>query len=398
MTSNARAGRRRRLLQDGGGATATIEMADAAEEAPTPRYAPRGGSVSFAVAAGLLPRSAVSLAATFFVLVGVTAALVAADRYRATLTAAAPGLAQADYVFAVGQPASLGAWWATALWFAMAVLCFASFGLRRSRMDDLRCAYRWWLVGGVACLAMSANAATHAHRAVASIAAAATGFSPLAGDAFWWLAPGALVLGGLALRLVVDLAFSRVALLFAVGALGVGTVSWAVDAGFLPSAIAGVSPWLAAPLLGPTLSLSALVLSVVSLLCLSRRILLEAEGVVAPPVAKPAKAPATSSKPTASKPAPATTAKATATRATAALRTAEPAAETPATPRPKRAATVRAAAPPAEVEAAPKPEEPTAWVSGGDDYQDEYDDKPQRRKLSKSERKRLRKQKARRAA
>ncbi|MEO1498848.1 MAG: hypothetical protein AAFV43_17045, partial [Planctomycetota bacterium] len=208
MTS-ARAGRRRRLLHEG--ANASSSSADnSAPPIPTAggRYALREDSVSAHIAADLAPRSAAALAACTAAAGALVAGLVAIDAYG--LAAASSGVPGGRLLLLDGV-GSIAGWVGSAAWLVVAALSLVVFGLRRQRMDDVRCAYRWWLAGGVAATLLSANAATHSHQILAGLIADSTGFSPLPANAFWWLALGLPIFGLLAVRLVVDASASRLA-------------------------------------------------------------------------------------------------------------------------------------------------------------------------------------------
>ena len=343
-----------------------------------------------AIAASLLPRSWWSLTAVFFFLTATVVGLVLLDGQSVAL--AADASSQPLYWLLMDRPASIAAWWASTLWMGMAVLAVVLFGLCRSRMDDLKSGYRWWLVAATASIALSLNATTSAHSSIGELLANGTGFAPLGTGAFWWLAPGAVVFGAIGLRLLMDLSDSSGAMgLACLGAVAI-SAGCVVEAGLVsPQSLASVSPLLASPLLAPAANLAGISLVVMSLLFFSRRIVLEVKGTVAPSVQKAQrKASKVEKTPRKDK--------------AHAVKTSLHIAEEPSEPEPRRlsASERRAARRAAKTEAQPQAAQPkkeeTSWVSGGDGYQDAYEEEPTRRKLSKSERKRLRKLKARRAA
>lgn len=343
-----------------------------------------------AVASRLLPRSWGSLAATLTGLTTAVAGLALLDGYSVAI--AAEGSSQPISWLLMDRAASITTWCASTLWIGIAMLSLIMFGLCRSRMDDLKSGYRWWLVAAATSVALSLNAATHVHGFLGELLAKSTGFAPLETGAFWWLVPGAVIFGAVAIRVLMVLSDSRTSLGLACLGMAAISASCIVEAGLMPQSLANVSPLLASPLFAPIASLAGASLFLLSLLFFSRRIVLEVEGVVTPPALKAASKVAEPKK--------------KATRKAAAKRvetlTDKPSirlAEAPGEPEPRRpnAAERKAARLAAKAEAKPKKEE-TSWVSGGDDYQDEYEEGPTRRKLSKSERKRLRKMKARNAA
>jgi len=283
---------------------------------------------------------------------------------------------------------SLTAWWESALWLAIAGQATLLFGLRRQRTDDVRGAYRWWLIVVVVAVVSSVIAATHVHAAVATQLAGATGFSPLPRDAFWWLAPGVVALAAVAARCVVEVRESRLATVVGGLAVAVALGGWCVAASLTPAALLGLAPWLGSPLFAPVASIAAASLALMSLLLYTRRVVLEMAGAVPPPATKRA---------------PAEPAKLHAREVEDDDETAAPQEATRDT-RPRLAQqrdaddedrTQHAAKPKQRKRESAEPQ----WVSGGEPYADAYeDDAPQRRRLSKAERKRLRREKARRAA
>ncbi len=410
MSNAARAGRRRRFLHEGStesfnrsSSQSQSNDAKANEAATGNRYAHRASSASFAMAKRLLPQTWVSLVSVMLGLIGATAMLVAIDRYGFRLLSADSLFASETMQF--GATATLSAWFASTLWLAIAGVSLVLFGVRRQRMDDLRCQYRWWLVAAMFSLFMSLNASINGHLLMANCLAKVVGWSPLPGNAFWWFMPAALICGGLAVRLILDLTESRLALTAAVLAMLTISFGWSVEAGFMPNSLAEGSPLLASPIFGPAVSLVGTSLLLLTALFYSRHIVLEEGGVIARPVSKPLpKKSAITSKATTSK----------SGNADSAVATNQPRSESPSpsVPMEQREASAKlSSATPTRAERRAEEKrqrqakansgvsEPTIWVSGDDsNYQDEYEEQGASRKLSKAERKRLRKQKARHAA
>jgi hypothetical protein len=208
------------------------------------------------------------------------------------------------------------------------------------------------------------NAVVGVHQFIARAAVAITGWSLTASGAEWWLAPIVLVAGWIGLRLVFEIAESRSACgltllagisyaLAAAGALG-----WSITAlGASADALAG-----ALPLVGHTLILAALMVY-------ARYVVLDVQGLIEHKPRRPAASAAKARKPAAK----------TATPAAPAV-TSAPAAKAPS-PQPKPAAAASTAA-------------AASWSEADEDDEDESAG----RRLSKAERKRLRKLRQGRAA
>ncbi|MGL4514360.1 MAG: hypothetical protein ACRCT8_14830 [Lacipirellulaceae bacterium] len=393
MSSVARDGRRRRLLHEGSaGVAPPVEAANVGL-----RYAPAPDDAGFALAQAVLPagwRGGLGLSFALAAALGVLGVL---NSYGSTLaTAAGSTPARAVELLLAERPASIAAWFGSSLWLGSAALSVMLLALRRQRMDDLRCAYRTWLVAAIAALLLSANAATHAHVAVAGAVARVVGFSPLSGDALWWLLPGGIALGALAVRMAVELAECRPALVLALGATGVSAFGWLVEAGASPTALSTIGGTSSASLVGPFAVLVGTALAVMAQVVYARRILLEARGDVLSPVAKTA------------------VKEQVAAANSAALRVAEAAPESPAerVPTPRLVATQDDEGQSEDEESAEalrvsprerraravEPDE-TQWVSGAEAGDlEEYEDDDSPRRVSKADRKRLRRQRERDAA
>jgi hypothetical protein len=273
---------------------------------------------------------------------------------------ALPGVATSDIAAQVAG--GLTAWTSAVALLAIAGLARLVFSLRRHRVDDVRGRYRVWKWVAAGALAGSVNAIVGVQAIVASAATAATGWSLTTDGAEWWLAPLALVGGWIAVRMMLELAESRSALTMMIVASACYAVAAAGSLGWAPAVLGTWSGVLtgALPLAGHAMALAGMML-------FARYVVLDVQGLIdhAP---KPAKAP-----------------KKAATKKEAAKKEA---AEVPAI----AGSTVTA---PAKREQAPAAAA-TRWEEPEDAEEDEDGETDQY--LSKSEKKRLRKQQQRRAA
>lgn len=391
MASGARDGRRRRVLNEGArsGAAEQDFTDDTPAAAPKKRrFAPEPGSPSFAVARSVLPTGGASLAGVVALGLAVSGGVLAADYFRPQLPAALSG------VLNIAAPGSLGGWLTGSLMLVVALLCGVIYGLRSNRSDDVRGLYRWWLTAAIAGVLLSAAYSVGAGSVIGGELVRLTGVTAL-GVSGWWIAGLVVAAGVLGFRPLADLAESRLSLTFSVLAAVAVVASWCGAAGAVPASVAEH-----AQLAQSGGLLIGLVLALAAQLSFVRRVLLETDGVIAAPVKKP--------KP-AKKEKPAKQQESAKTAEPAASKAAEPAAEAskPATPAPAPAAK-KAKRPAAEPVAEEQPAAPTRrrenkkaavaaeasrWTDGSDAEAD-YDDDGPRRKLSKAERKRLRKAKA----
>jgi hypothetical protein len=130
-------------------------------------------------------------------------------------------------VLDLARAESLAGWFVTLSLFAAAVLSFFVYSVRRYRLDDYRGRYRVWLWGGGLWLVMSIDASADLRGAVQAACIALSGrVGPLDGIT-WWLAPWSLAVLGLSLRMVLDMRGCRTAtasLLIGLALLPVGLV------------------------------------------------------------------------------------------------------------------------------------------------------------------------------
>jgi hypothetical protein len=350
-------------------------MADAREASTgAPRYSDAAGVENHPQITDFVPRRYRTVA--LLVLAGqLTTAALGGLHYFAVPIATACGLAHIG-LFAMSAPGSLASWIAAVVLLVAAVNCLLVYSIRRHRIEDYRGRYRIWLAAALACVLLSADSVTGLHDALAQSLGHHTGWAALRAGAVWWLVIAGLPLTWIAVRTLLDVKECHVAALLLVGAAGSFLTAGASFLGLIPAADARLETLTtgAAMLLADWLLLAAVV-------SYARFVVLDAQGLV--PVVRMRRA----SKPSEPR-------KAMADRRT---EPAPPAArskslfEAAGLPRPK---------PTTPIQPAKSPASSTQWVDGSraerEDYDDDTDeDETDDRKLSKSERKRLRKLKAR---
>lgn len=343
-------GRRRRVLNEELLSGATLSLTAADRDDQTTGEAPRYGEMAciehHPQVSDFVPRR--KRAAAFAVLAGwgVAAAAELLAHYAERIAGAMPAVASAA---AVRQIAAGGAAWASGVYLlAAALLARLIFSLRRHRVDDYEGSYRVWRLIAWLCVLASANSVIRLQQPVAQALKSATGWSLTAGGAEWWLAPVAALGAWVFWRLAADAAESH-------GALAAITLAGACYATAATSALgwAPPLPGIHADQLARGMAFAGHAALVASLLIFARYVVLDVQGLI-----DHAPRPVKSKKPTAVSP------------------------DLPAEPPAPIVKIAAASAPPAEA--------PSAVPA--DDWDDDDDRSHDSRKLSKAERKKLRRQ------
>ncbi|MCH2114902.1 MAG: hypothetical protein MK171_08340 [Pirellulales bacterium] len=130
--------------------------------------------------------------------------------------------------------------WTTAT-VLLATACYARliFTLRRHRVDDVRGRYRIWQVAALVAAGLSLNAVVNVHEPLARLIKHFTGWQLLDGHILWWLVPSAGLGGWLLVKLIADSAHCRSALMAYGLALGCFVASSA-------GTLSGLATWLPA--------------------------------------------------------------------------------------------------------------------------------------------------------
>ncbi|MEE2781528.1 MAG: hypothetical protein VX431_04925 [Planctomycetota bacterium] len=116
-------------------------------------------------------------------------------------------------IFQLQHPASLATWCVTVGLLLVAVLSLSIFSLRRHRQSDYHTRYRWWIWVSATALFSSVAALTGWQEVAARATASLSGWNIPGGHQLFWLAPVGLLYSFLALRLILELRGCRLAML-----------------------------------------------------------------------------------------------------------------------------------------------------------------------------------------
>jgi hypothetical protein len=113
----------------------------------------------------------------------------------------------------VNARGSLVAWYASLLWTLTAAASFMVYSIRRHRLDDYRGRYRLWLGVAVLCVIASVDLTTGLHTALARELTQLTGTQLYGNESLWWILSAGVVGGLAAIRLIVEMRSCRLAVL-----------------------------------------------------------------------------------------------------------------------------------------------------------------------------------------
>lgn len=364
--SGARQGRRRRILQEevlsASRELAAYSQQDDSEKTPESerrRYSLPGDSLSAALAKKHFPSH---ILAPLVAIAGSMVAVLTLGAMHHYRVAASSLLGEASLTLLDATHAqSLASWLATSSMLSVAMMGALILAVRCRRVDDYKGRHRLWKSAIALALLLSIDAATNLHHVVAQTLTSIFGVGLFAGGAGWWLLGGSLVVGWIGVRVLRDIKESKLALLAYLAASACGLMSVAASVWSIGGSLA---PLVA--ILGQVAAYTLVAGSLVAYMRFLRRDV--AAGVA--------------NKPQKSRAADLRIAKATAQQMSKPAKTTsqepEPGPQTARKPKRQK----------------PETTETTAqWTDGSDGYSDSYDDDARPRKLSKSQRKRLRKQK-----
>ena len=274
--NTTRVGRRRRVLNEevlsasNSGARAdssTLEPGD------TPRYGAGANIENHPQVTSFVPRRFRTL--SLIALGGLAAATVAelTAHFAGPLSKMVEVVSPAEITEVFSS--RLVAWSSAALLLLTAAYTRLIFSLRRHRVDDYRGRYRIWRMAGWAAMLLSVNAVLGAHPLIARFLGNQVDWQVLPTHAGWWLAPAALLGGGLLIKLIVDVAECRSAMTSYLLAMACLTVAGIHSVGWSP---AWTAEW--PTLLGQSLPLAGYTMLLVGSLLFARYVILDVQGLI----------------------------------------------------------------------------------------------------------------------
>jgi hypothetical protein len=372
--SQQRDDRRRRVLADDRAADAAVATKAPPRARKAEAYTDRAKPHNHRRVSDLVPQSYLTISLLFVSGLLAIGGLVAADVYLPEIVAwgTKDGAAALD----LAGRGSLGSCFA-AVWLASAgVFSLVIYSIRRHKIDDYRGHYRWWFVAGIAWLVMSVDSITGLHDLFRAGMTRLSGYNaPAAGHA-WWIGVWGLLLAATVVRLLLDMRACRVAMVAIVLALGLWAAGITVQLASPP--MSEISP----ALVSETLKLCGHLLLLAGVTVYARYVILHAQGLLPSRDAKRRKDRAKKETKPATNDLPAVAAKSDSSASTRI----DPAHKPPAAANKRSEAATHTSS-------VATPHSHLASQSSDDDDDDDLDDdETGRRKLSKAERRKMRKQ------
>jgi hypothetical protein len=362
--------RRRRVLKDEvlSASNKYTNSRDTDDEAASaPRYSDAAGVEHHPQITDFIPRKYTTIGMLLVVGVGITAAL-SATHYFAAQIVGATGIHNAATI-ELSSRGSLISWFSAIVLLVASATCLLTYSIRRHRIDDFRGRYRVWYWAAAACLLLSVNSVAGVHQIVAESLSHLTGWWALRDGAVWWLVLAGLPLTWITLRALLDVRECRVAATLLTAAIGCYAISTFSYLGWARI----VDPQVQSIVVGATLSIGNwLVLA--AAVSYARFVVLDAQGLIA------VRKRSVTKRESKAEPADTTRTTAASAKATATVVSAGTSRQAPPQP-------------------AKTPADTSRWVDGSRPERDRYDHEDDEdedssedgHKLSKSDRKRLRK-------
>ena len=274
-----RNGRRRRVLNEevlsASSSHAVLRAVPKSDSSrAVPRYSEAAGVENHAQITDFVPTRYRSIA--MLTAAGIfTTTLLAVLHYFAAPIASVFGAAEIT-AFNLAAPGSFASWVASVVLLLISTGCTVVYSIRRHRIDDFRGRYRIWLVAAGACFLLSANSVACFHSVLAASMSHFTGWTALPGGAIWWLVVLGLPLAWIAFRTIVDVRESRLAVSYLVTSICSYVVAAITGLGAISVADARAGTTIAggALLIGHWLAFAAVV-------SYARFVVLDAQGMVA---------------------------------------------------------------------------------------------------------------------
>jgi hypothetical protein len=251
---------------------------DGQSSSETPRYGEQANIEHHPQVTDFVPRRIGKVVLTVLAGLIIVGAAESLDRYSTQIEALLPAVSKSEITrfLSPGLSQGLIAWSSAMVLLTAGMYARLIFMLRRHRVDDYRGHYRIWRTASWLAVLLSLNSVLALHGPAARMIGNSAGWQLLAGQSGWWLALAVLVCGPLLVRLTLDMAESRAALtaiFLAIACYTTAGVAVAID--WAPAWLGAWSDLLdhSLPFLGHVLMLAAIMLN-------ARYVLLDVQGLL----------------------------------------------------------------------------------------------------------------------
>lgn len=211
----ARVGRRRRVLNEeflsaSNLPARTNSAIQDVEPGDTPRYGAGANIENHPQVTSFVPRRLRSLTLIGLTVVAIATLAEVSAYFAEPISNALKGTSPTEVKTIFAD--RLVAWTSSALLLVNACYLGLIYSLRKHRLDDTRGQYRMWRLASWFAIGLSLNSVLGAQSVVAGSLGSLVNYQLLPGHAGWWLIPASLAGGWLLARLIVDAAECRTAL------------------------------------------------------------------------------------------------------------------------------------------------------------------------------------------
>jgi hypothetical protein len=275
-----RSGRRRRVLNEEvlSASSSHVSLRASAREGHlsgrAPRYSDAAAVDNHPLISDFVPRRLRSIALLILGGAAMTAIIAALHHFAAPILATIGG--NEAELLNLAAASSLAAWISAVLFLAAGAGCMLVHSIRRHRIDDFRGRYRVWRWAAALCLLASMNCVVRFHSLLADAVSYQTGWSALRDGAVWWLVLAGIPVVWFAVRTLLDVGECRLAALFLFAAFGLYATATVSFLQWLPVADPSWEPLItgSTALFGHWLLLAAIV-------TYARHTVLDAQGLTA---------------------------------------------------------------------------------------------------------------------
>ena len=271
--SSARDDRRRRVLTEEVMSTATDSSVSGASAVDGPSYAEGAARENQPHLSDLVPRRYTTI---FLAVIGAASIVLSLEYLHARAADLAEAIAGGPIAaLDLAAPGALAVWFSSMTLMLSGAMSVLIYSLRKHKIDDYPGRYRIWLWAAIGWIALSINTTAPLHGAYVDLMTHLTGRTAGPQGAYWWLAPVAIVFGAIGAGVLIDVRRCRMAFVTLALAHGAWAAALAVNFGWLPN-----PTWATSTMIISGAAMSGHACLLTGLALYARYVLLDVEGLV----------------------------------------------------------------------------------------------------------------------